>query len=138
MPISFTIYKQHRVFVSLYSGHVSDEEFVKAYAEIYRNPAVRPGFNELVDSRRAEKLDLSGDRLREVAEMVKVFHGDRIGSVRCAHIVESEYQFAISRVYGTYAQLQGSETTGHFFDLAEALAWLDLPETALDEAPGED
>ncbi len=128
MPIRFAIFPEQRLFVVKFVGIVTGDELIDAYVAIFDHPDFEPGMDELSDMRRVEALDYQLDALKRVADITERRLGAAGVSMRTAHVIGSEFNEGLSRLYGAITELGDSETVNRFKTLKEGLAWLSRPD----------
>lgn len=131
MPITYEFHSDLGLVVTVFSGHVTDEEFVRLYDRMLNDDGYALGTNELADLRDAEDLDLSAMALRRVEEITRRRYGHSDQSFRTAIIAPRDQSYGVGRMYEVYAE-EGPENVRVCRTPAEALEWLDLAPDAID------
>jgi len=121
MPYNFIIDAERHVVFSRGIGVFTHAEYLAHISRLEREVLFRPEFNQVVDCRLITKMDFTGDQLADLASK-SVF----AKSSRRAFVVSSDLHFGLSRVLATYLALRKSEETNVFWDMREALSWLNL------------
>lgn len=107
-------------------GPVVTDAALMAYQEsVWSDPAVR-GFDELIDFRGLEKVEVTTEGLEAVAYAAAGMD-DPSEHSRFAIVIGDSLSFGLSRMYEVFREMheKSSRQIMIFDDLKEALAWLD-------------
>lgn len=88
----------------------------------------QPTFSQVIDFRHADRLELSPDELRTLAQQT-VFSP----TSRRAFLVSSDSQFGMARMFSTHRDLNGEGFVGVFKTTDEAAAWLGVTTSFIEE-----
>ncbi len=133
MPISFDVYPGLGLFVTRFSGVVTDEQFRDAYARIRpASPDWLP-LDEIADMRAMTSFSVAHSVLQKEAEFTGRCLAEADVHVRCAVVAPEDLPFALSRVYGAHADFAGREEVQVFRDSESAADWLGVPEKRREE-----
>jgi hypothetical protein len=120
---------EHRRVVTTWGKCVTDEALLDYQKSVWSDPDLH-GFDELIDFRALEDIDVSADGLEAVAHAAAGID-DTAGQSRVAVIVNEGLGFGLSRMYESFRELEtkARRQVMTFKRMDEALKWLD-------EAPG--
>jgi hypothetical protein len=125
MPIEFSIDHARRLVTATGHGTLTGEDVFGYQRDVWSRADVK-GYNELMDMRDVERIDLrSIDNMRQLAELAASM--DAIGqSSKFAIVATSDEAFGLGRMYETYRRLEDRSTkqVGVFRSLSEAHAFL--------------
>ncbi len=125
MPIEFTIDHARRLVTATGRGTLSGPDVYGYQRDVWSRADVQ-GYNELLDMREVEHIDLpSIDNLRALAGLAASMDSPATSS-KFAIVATSDEAFGLSRMYETYRHLEGKSTkqVGVFRTLTEAYAYL--------------
>jgi hypothetical protein len=125
MPIEFTIDHARRLVTATARGMLTGQD-VFGYQRTVWSRADVQGYNELLDMRAVEGIDLSSvDNMRALAGLSASMDIPAISS-KFAIVATSDEAFGLSRMYETYRHLENKSTkqVGVFRTLTEAHAYL--------------
>ena len=125
MPIEFTIDHARRLVTAKARGTLTGQDVFGYQRDVWSRADVQ-GFNELLDMREVEQIDLpSVDNMRALAELSASMDAPRTSS-KFAIVATSDEAFGLSRMYETYRHLEGKSTkrVAVFRSLPEAYAYL--------------
>lgn len=125
MPIEFTIDHARRLVTAIGHGTLSGEDVFGYQRDVWSRPEVQ-GYNELMDMREVERIDLrSIDNMRALAVLSASMDTPRLAS-RFAIVATTDEAFGLGRMYETYRRLEGKSTkeVAVFRSLSEAYAYL--------------
>lgn len=114
------------------SDDVSSEEFIENYRQAYADPDFAHCPRELVDMRRADSMDISGEALGVINRLTRDRLERRPEPLQTAVLAPNDLAFGIARMYGAYAS-EGAEQVGVFRKFDEAMAWLGLADLTVAE-----
>ena len=126
MPIEFTIDHARRLVTATGHGRLTGEDVFGYQRDVWSRADVR-GYNELMDMRNVEQIDLrSVDHMRQLAELSASMDPSNSPS-KFAIVAESDEAFGLGRMYETYRRLEDKSTkqVGVFRTLTEAYAFLE-------------
>jgi hypothetical protein len=121
VPYAYEIDHQRRLVVSRWWGVTDDEELIDFYQRLRCDPAFKPSYRELVDTRAVERFATASVTIQVVARL-RVF---AVGTRRAA-AVGNEVAFGLGRMFGNYAEREGYDVEV-FRSKQAALDWLDSP-----------
>ena len=110
---------RHRVMVSV-TGSPEFEDAEQLINQITTDPLYQPGFDVLVDRRRAPACN--SEYIRRIVRLVDSLHS-RIGSTRWAVVVSDLESFGMGRMAGLLTEYP--ESIRPFKRMSEAEQWLD-------------
>ncbi len=125
MPIEFTIDHARRLVTAKGRGTLTGEDVFGYQRDVWSRAEVQ-GYNELMDMRDVEQIDLrSIDNMRALAELSASMDAPRV-STRFAIVATTDEAFGLGRMYETYRRLEGKSTkeVGVFRSLNEAYDYL--------------
>lgn len=125
MPIEVTIDHAHRLVTATGRGTLTGEDVFGYQRDVWSRQDVR-GYNELMDMRAVERIDLrSIDNMRALAELSASMDAPAQPS-KFAIVATTDESFGLGRMYETYRRLEGKSTkeVGVFRSLNEALEFL--------------
>ncbi len=125
MPIEVTIDHARRLVTAKARGTLTGEDVFGYQRDVWSQPEVR-GYNELMDMREVERIDLrSIDNMRALAELSASMDAPAVPS-KFAIVATTDESFGLGRMYETYRRLEGKSTkqVGVFRSLNEAYAFL--------------
>ncbi len=131
MPIRYTIHADLGVVVTHFTGHVTDAEFIDSYRRMLGDDGYVAGTHELADLREVADLNLSAGALRRVEELTELRYKDTGADFRTAILAPRDQSYGIGRMYEVFAE-GGPEHVRVCREVADAMAWLELPPDALD------
>jgi len=116
-----------RRVITTWGPTVTDETLMDYQKGVWGDPAVQ-GFDELIDFRALEKIEVSSAMLEAVAD-VAASMDEPAQKSRFAIVVGSAFTYGLSRMYESFRSLHESSIREVmvFMTLEEALAWLDAP-----------
>ncbi len=127
MRSAYTIDLEHGCIFIKWSEVVSAHDFIAFNRVLVQDPNYRSGLKRLVDVRGLE-VEVSFD---EIDEMVRENINKRDASEghrKVAILVSSDLGYGLTRMLGSMAE-HTRTVARPFRNLAEAVAWLGLPET---------
>ena len=125
MPIEVTIDHARRLVTATGRGILTGEDVFGYQRDVWSRPDVS-GYNELLDMREVEQIDLrSIDNMRALAELSASMDAPAAPS-KFAIVATTDESFGLGRMYETYRRLEGKSTkqVGVFRSLNEAYAFL--------------
>jgi len=125
MPIEFTIDHARRLVTARASGLLTGRDVFGYQRGVWSRSDVQ-GYNELLDMRDVERIDLpSVDNMRALAELSASMDAPSQPS-KFAIVATSDEAFGLGRMYETYRHLEGKSTkqVAVFRSLTEAHAYL--------------
>ncbi len=119
-------HKRRRV-ITVWGPVVTDDSLLHYQRTVWGDDAVS-GYDELIDFRGLEQVEVSSDGLRRVAIEAASDDAGRHGH-RFAIVVGTDLTYGLSRMYELLrtSQASSSRIVRTFKVLDEALAWLDEP-----------
>jgi len=118
--MTYTLSQDKNIVTIVVSGPVTLEDCVRSVDGLLGEDKLRPGTQLIVDA-TGLKPRLSNDDLRDLASHVKTLASGRLSSV--AIIAPSDFVFGLSRVFSTYASVQGCNIAA-FRTQKTAWGWL--------------
>jgi len=117
-------HERHRV-VTIWGPVVSDAALMAYQKSVWNDPAVR-GFDEVIDFRALEKVDVSTEGLEAVAHTAAGMD-DPDAPSRFAIVIGDSLSFGLSRMYEAFREMHAKSPRRImiFEDLDAAMAWLD-------------
>lgn len=133
MPITFTTHKDDGLFITRYTGCVTESDFLDVYRAI-RAESDRTGvLNEVADVRSIESIDIRPEVFRALAEQTQAYLEERSLRAFSAVLAPRDVVFGLSRTYGTYADLEGLESSRVFRNVADIAEWIGIDPVRLSE-----
>lgn len=126
MPIEFTIDHARRLVTAKGRGTMTGEDVFGYQRDVWSRADVQ-GYNELIDMREVEHIDLKSiDNMRFLAELSASMDAPAQPS-RFAIVATSDEAYGLGRMYETYRRLEGKSTkqVGVFRSLTDAMAFLE-------------
>ena len=120
---------ERRRVVTTWGRRVTDEALLEYQRTVWSDQALH-GFDELIDFRAVEDIDVSAAGLEAVAHVAASID-DTAGHSRFAIIVNEGLEFGLSRMYESFREIEekARRQVMTFKRPGEALKWLD-------ESPG--
>jgi hypothetical protein len=117
--------KEHLRVVTTWGAVVSDAALMAYQKSVWSDPEVH-GFDELIDFRGLEKVEVTTEGLEAVAHAAAGMD-DPIEHSRFAIVIRDSLSFGLSRMYEAFREMhaKSSRQIMIFHHLEEALAWLD-------------
>lgn len=114
-----------RRVVTTWGPQVGDASLMRYQETVWRDPDVR-GFDEVIDFRALEQIEVTTDGLAAVAQMAAAMDA-QVGESRFAIVAGSDLGFGLSRMYEAFREMNASATRKVmvFHCMEAALAWLD-------------
>jgi hypothetical protein len=125
MPIEFTIDHARRLVTATARGMLTGQDVFGYQRDVWSRTDVQ-GYNELLDMREVEHIDLpSVDNMRALAQLSASMDTPSTSS-KFAIVATSDEAFGLSRMYETYRHLEDKSTkqVAVFRTLTEAYAYL--------------
>jgi hypothetical protein len=129
MPIEIRVDSAERVRYSCVTGIVTDAEVLDAYERVVEDPDFDPTLDVIADMTGAIRIDVTANRVRELAE--RRARNARLNAARprVAIVAPSDVMFGIARMYESSGPRDdGSRRYLVCRTMEEARAWLSLPE----------
>jgi len=116
---------ERRRVISTWGAIVTDASLMEYQKSVWSDPALY-GYDELIDFRALEQIEVSTEGLEAVASVAADMDGT-VGQGRFAIVVKKGLEFGLSRMYESFRGLEdtASRQVMIFHRLDEALAWLD-------------
>lgn len=117
---------EHNLLTVVLEGAIEDEDLLKYARRVTEGADIPSGHDELIDLRTAEEARVSSPTLRRVADL---FSGsDRTPErTRVAIVAETDVAYGLSRMYQAFRS-ESPLDLRVFREMADARAWLELPE----------
>jgi len=128
MGISYRIDENLGLVFSTASGILSDEDLINHKRKLFSDPAFKPGMKELSDGSNIEKLSVTTDGVRKMAELDKR-HAEKLRGYKLAILAHTDEVFGVARMYQAMTE-EHFEFVQVFRDRAEAMKWLGLERTS--------
>jgi hypothetical protein len=130
MPIEYTIDVARGLIHTRGWDYIGDKEYRAYIANLFADPAVRPGMKQLTDWRAVTQVDVSAETMRATAETVRAFverqhHQPNFTNYRLAIVVAQTVVYGMARMYQILSE-EHDPHIGVFRDIDEARAWLGL------------
>src|SRR5262245_46113470 len=130
MPIEYTINGARGFIHTRGWGSIGNTEYQAYIADLVADPAVRPGMKQLSDWRAVTHVDVTAETMRAIAETVRTFieRQDRqpnVATHQLAIVASHDIVYGLGRMYQLLSEEQLSRLAV-FFDMYEALAWLNV------------
>ena len=137
MPLRYSVHPERRCVVVACSGRVQLVDVLGYIHALARDPAFRPGMDELIDYSGAESYDLSPGDVYQVIDADNRYRPSlRIG--RTAFVAPQDHVYGMIRMYEMLSDVE-TGAIRVFRSLAEACRWLEIElDTALYEKTEEE
>ncbi|ATX82406.1 hypothetical protein Ga0123462_1543 [Mariprofundus ferrinatatus] len=122
--------REHRVIITTWDGHVSDQDLIAAlssYLQEYRCDSEYHNYDELLDFSHAAEINLT---TKGIIELSKLSHQSDVEGVqtRLAIIATSPLTFGLARMYVAYRNLLSSSKIMKVVKTKDdAFTWLRTP-----------
>jgi len=123
LPVSYSIDLQLPLVYTVFSGEVTDADFVEHLRSLYADPRFDSAMPELVDLREVTEVNVSSDMIPSSARWT--LHSPY---ARRAVVAPTDFLFGLSRMYESYRGEMGEGQFKVFRSIQPALAWLSLKE----------
>ncbi len=123
MNVEVHIDADRRVVFLKESGLVTFAGCLEILTRLARTPEFRPEFDQILDYRPVSAMNLSAAEIRELATRSVAHCRGRL-----AVVVATSEQYGVSRMLAAHRDLAGGAETLVVWKMAEALAWLGLPQ----------
>ena len=137
MTIRYRIHEGLRLVVTQYLNTVTDDTFVSSYEHLLNDPAMQPGFSELVDLSEAENLKITSAGMQKAGRLIETFLRGQSEGMRTAVFAPFDRGFGLARMYEMLND-RSTESVMVFRDLDEAMRWLGKDPVPLSGLHGED
>ena len=119
------IEKEHSRVIATWGPVVTDAALMDYQKSVWSDPAVR-GFDELIDFRGLDKIEVTTEGLEAVAYAAAGMD-EQIEPSRFAIVIRDTLSFGLSRMYEAFREMHAKSTRQImiFNQLEQALAWLD-------------
>ena len=122
-PIRFQLDPARRLRTAILTGVIRDEDLLSAYQSLLHDPTYDPDLDDLVDLRHVERLDVTGDAIRRLADMFSDTDPDATALSRRAIVAPRDELFGLARMYQSLRS-DAPEEVRVFRDYGDAIAWL--------------
>jgi len=134
MVIKCTIERDRRLVILVYAAVVSDEEVLSTYEKLGRDPRIQAGYTYLVDFSDEDSTARSSGTVARLAKLAKDWGGGAAHAPgKVAVIAPDDLSYGLTRMYQERAG-RSSEEYQVFRNASEAVAWLGIPISILDQA----
>ena len=123
MNVEVHIDAERRVVFLKENGRVTFGSCLDILARLVRTPEFRPEFDQIFDYRPVSAMNLSAAEIRELAARSVAHCRGRL-----AVVVATIEQYGVNRMLAAHRDLAGGAETLVVWNMAEALAWLGLPQ----------
>lgn len=124
MPILFRVKPRHGYFVTIYRGHIPDEEHLLAFEHFFTGKEWDPSMNELAIASEARSSSISYDSLRSLLALKnRYYRENNVTHVKIAIYAPDDLAFGIARMYDVITD-ESPEEVRPFRDVREAMRWL--------------
>ena len=122
MPLSYVVYREHRLVISTGSGCMTWEEIKERQDQLKTDPDFNPEFNEIVDLRAVTGFDMTSEHARVLARRVLFsFTSKR------AFVAANQAVSGVARMWEVFTEISDNPSQIRLFnDLPSALKWLKL------------
>jgi hypothetical protein len=120
MPSSYEIHRDQHIVVVRFWGVLTGEEIDDFRKSLRADPAFDASLRYIIDMRGVTVLAYSSTRVRQAA-VGQIFRGPQ----RRAIVAFSDEQFGVSRMFATFAALEG-EVVHVYRRWEQAAEWLEL------------
>ncbi len=131
MPTFYEINTEHGVVFSRGTGVYRYADHLAHMEKLARDPDFDPGYNQLIDCRGFAEMELKAKQIEDLARQT-IF---RDGS-RHAFVASSDSHFGLTRMFGSFRELNSKQEVRVFRGMREALVWLNLPLSLESEVSG--
>ena len=117
--------KEHSRVLTTWGPVVTDAALMDYQKSVWSDPAVR-GFDELIDFRGLDKIEVTTEGLEAVAHAAAGMD-EQIEPSRFAIVIRDTLSFGLSRMYEAFREMhaKSSRQIMIFHHLEEAIGWLD-------------
>jgi hypothetical protein len=123
MPADFYMDTELRCVFSKAVGEFSRADAFDHMTRMIAHPDFDPSFNQLGDFREVQRMDLSGEDIRNFAT-----RSIYAASSKRAFVVSTDVQFGLGRMFETYRGLDGENGVRIFRSMSDAIQWVGLLE----------
>ncbi len=125
MPISFTFYEEHKLFLSKWEGAISDSELLTSYKQLLSNDKYKPGFHEISDTINANVTGVTSEGINRLFTMVERHLSGKCEGFKTAIIAPKDLEFGMGRIYEAVSS-ESFENVMVFRSTDDALKWLSI------------
>ncbi len=125
MPVSYTVFPEKRFLLVLAQGVVSYADLRSWLDDLLLDPDWRPGFRQLIDLTRVEKLTPTPVQLRGLADRART-RQVTLGGGRIAVVAPADHVFGVVRMYQAFSQ-DLPRSLRVFREMEAAIQWLEAP-----------
>ncbi len=125
MPSAYRVDPELRIVWSRAWGVLAEDESAEHYRLLAAEPAFQSSFSQMCDLRSVDRIDMSTAAIRALAKTAVFDPG-----ARRAFLAPVDAHYGLARMLQAFSELEGSEI-GVFRTVAEAAAWLNVPEEAV-------
>lgn len=122
MPISYRLDGDLNAIFTSVSGVVTDRDMVAHAGRVTTDPDIPAGARALVDFGGVEKVDVTAEGIRRVAEIFRM----NSYAPKTAFVANSDVAYGMSRMFEFHRDDSPAEIRT-FRDYGEAKQWLGLP-----------
>jgi hypothetical protein len=131
MPISFTFYAEHELFLSKWEGDISDSDLLQSYKQLFNRDKYKPGFHQITDIRNADMSGVTSKGLRQLSIMVEEHLSGKCEEFKTALTAPKDREFGFSRMYEMLSD-ESPEKVMVFRGIDDALKWLGIEEISIE------
>ena len=130
MPIEYTIDVARGFIYTRGWDYIGNQEYQTYIANLFADPALRPGMKQLTDWRAVTHMDVTAQTIRATAETVQAFverqrHQSNFTNYQLAIVSPQLVIYGLSRMYQMLSE-EHDPNVAVFRDIDEARAWLGL------------
>lgn len=133
MEMKYHIVPEYCAIVVVAVGHVTVEKEILFYKNLLDDPALEGGYSFLIDYTRKEDELSSADDIRRLAIFSKQQKTAFTTRGKVAVIASRALTFGLARMHQLHADLDDDQEYRLFRDEDDALKWLGLPMSLLEE-----
>jgi hypothetical protein len=133
MPLTVRVDAAQRVCYTVATGTVTDADVLDTYGGELANPAFDPALDQIFDGRAIDRVEVTSDALRTLADLVVDVDGALPPGIhpRVAIVVPTDVAFGLARMYQAYCESRGTPKQYYVCrSMDEAHRWMQLDETA--------
>jgi hypothetical protein len=112
-----------KIRTSTFKGILRGQDLLAAYEKLFNSPGFDPQYNDLIDLRLIEKMEVTTDDLRPF--VAKVRQLDKLGiHTRVAIVAPTDHAYGAGRLYEAMRGKDSTEFIALFHSMENALLWL--------------
>jgi len=121
VPFQYEVLRNGSLVYTRVSGAMTHDEALAHHRALAADPAISPGFSEILDSRRATRAEISADTMRALAELDRELGAKMVGC-RVAVVAGEVLSFRLQHAFPRDAPRR----VIMFSDIETAARWLGI------------